>query len=108
MINQILEYIDVQCESPYAKWLDSLKDVKGKALIISRVDRMELGNFGNSKAVGRGVMELKIQYGPGYRVYYAQEGKHIYLLLCGGDKRSQSKDIARAQQYWLEYKRGNA
>lgn len=70
-----------------------------------RVDRMELGLFGDSEPVGDGVSELRIHYGPGYRVYYAKEGKTIYLLLCGGDKSTQSKDIKRAREYWLEHKR---
>lgn len=66
---------------------------------------MELGIFGDSKSVGEGVSELRIHYGPGYRVYYAQEGKNIYLLLCGGDKSSQDKDIKLAKQYWNNYKK---
>lgn len=71
---------------------------------MSHVDRMELGNFGKSESVGEGVSELKIYYGPGYRVYYAREGKNIYLLLCGGDKLTQSKDIKLAKEFWKQYK----
>lgn len=84
-------------------WLDGLKDNVGKARIISQVDRMELGIFGDSEPVGAGVSELRIHYGPGYRVYYAKEGKNIYLLLCGGDKSSQRKDIKLAKKYWDNY-----
>jgi putative addiction module killer protein len=89
----------------YAEWLDDLKDKIGKARIISQVDRMELGIFGDSEPVGEGVSELRIHYGPGYRVYYTREGKNVYLLLCGGDKSSQKKDIKLAKQYWNNYKK---
>ena len=101
------EYINENGDSPYAQWLDSLKDAKGKAAIISRVDRMELGNFGDSEPVGDGISELRIHFGPGYRVYYARDGKSVYLLLCGGNKSSQKKDIKLAKQYWSTHKKGN-
>lgn len=101
------EYIDKNGESPYEQWLVSLKDVKGKAAIISRVDRMELGNFGDSEPVGDGVSELRIHIGPGYRVYYARDGKTVYLLLCGGNKSTQKKDIKLAKEYWAKHKIGD-
>lgn len=75
------------------EWLDGLKDKVGKARIISRVDRIELGVFGDSEPVGEGVSELRIHFGPGYRVYYASEGKNVYLLLCARDKSSQKKTL---------------
>lgn len=105
MNNIINEYISPDNKGHYSLWLDGLKDKVGKARIMSQVDRMELGIFGDSKAVGDGVSELRIHYGPGYRVYYAKEGKNIYLLLCGGDKSSQKKDIKLAKQYWNNYKK---
>lgn len=105
MNNVINEYITPDNKAPYSIWLDGLKDKVGKARIISQVDRMELGIFGDSEPVGEGVSELRIHYGPGYRVYYAKEGKNIYLLLCGGDKSSQRKDIRLAKQYWNNYKK---
>lgn len=105
MNNTINEYVTPDNKAPYSSWLGTLKDKIGKARIISQVDRMELGIFGDSKSVGEGVSELRIHYGPGYRVYYAQEGKNIYLLLCGGDKSSQDKDIKLAKQYWNNYKK---
>ena len=104
MNNTINEYLTDDGHSPYNNWLNSLKNPKTKAIVLSRVDRMELNNFGDSKSVGDGVVELRIHYGPGYRVYYAREGKNIYLLLCGGDKSSQSRDIALAKQYWVKHK----
>lgn len=104
MINTINEYVTLDGKSPYADWLNALKDKKTKAIIIGRVDRLELNNFGDSKSVGDGVYELRIAYGPGYRVYYAKDGKNIYLLLSGGDKSTQSKDIKLAKKYWIEHK----
>lgn len=103
MNNIINEYVTKNGEAPYSNWLNSLKDLKGKAIIISHVDRMELDCFGDSKALGDGIVELRIHYGPGYRVYYAREGRNVYLLLCGGDKSRQNKDIKLAKQYWQQY-----
>ena len=91
MKNTINEYLTEKGESPYANWLDSLKDARHKAIILSHIDRLELGSFGDSKSVGNGVMELRIHIGPGYRVYYAREGKDVYLLLCAGSKAKQQK-----------------
>ena len=105
MVNTLNEYTDEQGSSPYADWLRSLRDAKARARIMMQVDRMELDLFGDSKPIGDGLSELRIHYGPGYRVYYAKEGKHIYLLLCGGDKSTQSKDIKRAKNYWQDHKR---
>ncbi|WP_398473675.1 type II toxin-antitoxin system RelE/ParE family toxin [Tardiphaga sp.] len=84
--------------SEYQKWITSLADLRAQALITARVDRLALGNPGNVKAVGDGVSELKIDFGPGYRVYFTRTGKTVVLLLCGGDKSSQAKDIRRAKQ----------
>lgn len=81
----------------FAEWLRSLDDRQGKAKIIVRLDRLEQGNPGNSRSVGEGVFELKIDFGPGYRVYYVQRGKVLIVILCGGDKSTQSKDIQRAK-----------
>ncbi len=103
--NIINAYIDHQGYCPYSLWLDSVKDFKAKAAIISRIDRMELGLFGDSESIGEGVYELRIHFGPGYRVYYAKEELNIYLLLCGGNKSTQKKDIILAKNYWRLYKR---
>jgi len=84
--------------------LDGLKDKKGRYSIKTRIDRIEDGNFGDCKSLGQGVFELRIQQGPGYRVYFAKDGARIILLLCGGAKRSQEKDIMRAKNYWTDYK----
>jgi putative addiction module killer protein len=79
-------------------WLSSLKDMTGKARILQRLDSFQRGNFGNCEPVGDGVSELKIHTGPGYRVYFARRGAVVYLLLLGGDKSTQKKDIIRAQE----------
>lgn len=104
MVNTINEYTDDEGKSPYADWLASLRDARARAKVILRVDRMELGLFGDVEPIGEGLSELRIHYGPGYRVYYGKEGQHIYLLLCGGDKSTQSKDIKRAKAYWQSHK----
>jgi putative addiction module killer protein len=71
--------------------------------IEQRLDRLRLGNLGNFRSVGEGVCELKIDYGPGYRVYFGQVGTTIVLLLCGGDKSTQDRDIRKAKEYWIDY-----
>lgn len=86
-------------KEPYTEWeLSQNKDVQ--AIISARLARLRGGNFGNRKPIGDGVFELKIYYGPGYRVYYGMRGKKIVILLCGGDKSSQKKDIKKAKEYW--------
>ena len=79
-------------------WLRKLKDSQAKARILVRVSRLSHGNPGDAKAVGEGVFEMRIDYGPGYRVYFKRHGEEIALLLCGGDKKSQPADIARAKE----------
>lgn len=84
----------------FAQWLENLLDLKGKMRIIARINRARAGNFGDCKALGDGVFEMRIDFGPGYRVYFAQEGLNIYLLLAGGDKPSQKTDISEAKEIW--------
>ncbi len=84
----------------FSDWLTQLKDQKAKARIFARLRAAKFGNFGDCKAVGDGVWEMRIHLGPGYRVYFAREGAHIYLLLLGGDKGSQTKDIENARKIW--------
>jgi putative addiction module killer protein len=90
---------------PFSEWINALRDIKGRARIRVRLDRVSLGNLGDCCGVGEGVQELRIDYGPGYRVYWAQEGAMIVLLLCGGDKSTQAKDIETAKRYWSDYRR---
>jgi putative addiction module killer protein len=82
----------------FSKWLFKLKDIQGKVSVLRRIDRVKNGNFGDYKAVGDGVSELRITTGAGYRVYYTQQGDEIIILLIGGDKSTQSRDIEKAKQ----------
>jgi putative addiction module killer protein len=82
----------------FSKWLLKLKDIQGKVSVLRRIDRVKSGNFGDHKPVGDGVSELRITIGAGYRVYYTQKEEEIVILLIGGDKSTQSKDIAKAKQ----------
>ncbi|MDY0122923.1 type II toxin-antitoxin system RelE/ParE family toxin [Sulfurimonas sp.] len=88
----------------FSKWLHKLKDVSGKVSIIRRIERIKSGNFGDSKSVGDEVFELRITTGPGYRVYYTKRDDEIVILLLGGDKSTQSKDILKAKQIKEELK----
>lgn len=87
-------------DKPFKVWLESLRDIQGRARIRVRLDRVRLGNLGDNRSVGEGVHELRIDYGPGYRVYFGLEGNRVVLLLLGGDKSSQAKDIAKAKEFW--------
>ena len=90
--------IEVRKTDEFDGWLRALRDQRAVAKIASRIERLALGNPGDVRPVGEGVSEMRISYGPGYRVYFKQTGKQIVLLLCGGDKSSQDKDISRAKQ----------
>lgn len=99
---EILEFA-VDGSSPFENWLDGLRDLRGVGIIRARVNRLRLGNFGDCGPAGAGVEELRINFGPGYRVYFGRQGSRIVILLCGGSKRTQKKDIALAREYWKEY-----
>lgn len=88
---------------PFLEWLNGLKDAKARATIRARLDRVRLGNLGDVKSIGDGLHELRIDFGPGYRVYFGQDRLVLVILFCGGDKRSQSKDIGKAKILWREY-----
>ncbi len=90
--------------SVFDKWLSDLKDRRAKVRIAARLDRLAMGNPGDVKPVGEGISELRISYGPGYRVYFMQRGKVLIVLLCGGDKSTQSKDIKQARALAEEWK----
>jgi putative addiction module killer protein len=99
----LVEYAQNDGRVPFRLWLGSLKDRKAQAVIDARLTRVRLGNLGNCRSVGGAVMELKVDYGPGYRVYFAQDGDTVVVLLCGGDKSTQPSDIKKAQIYWADY-----
>jgi putative addiction module killer protein len=90
--------VDIRQTDAYKKWFASLKDRNARARIDVRLKRILLGNFGDVEPVGEGVFEIKIDYGPGYRVYFVREENVLVILLCGGDKSTQSKDIQRAHK----------
>jgi putative addiction module killer protein len=102
---EIRHYLTTSGNDPYQQWLDDLKDMKGRVVVQRRIDRLEAGNFGDHRFCQAGVWELKIDLGPGYRVYYAQEGTTVVLLLCGGSKRTQEADIKQAVSHWRDYQR---
>ena len=102
---EIRHYLTVSGKDLYQQWLDELKDLKARVVIQRRIDRVVNGNFGDHRFCEEGVWELKIDFGPGYRVYYAQAGATTVLLLCGGSKRTQSADIKEAVRYWGNYQR---
>ncbi len=88
---------EVRQTDVFKNWLAELRDSNARARIAARIRRAGLGNFGDAEPVGEGVSEMRIHYGPGYRVYFVQAGKEIYVLLCGGDKSTQARDIAAAK-----------
>lgn len=89
--------VEVRQTAVYARWFDKLRDREARARILARIRRLQLGNPGDVKSAGEGISELRIPYGPGYRVYYVQRGDTLVILLAGGDKRTQHRDIARAK-----------
>ena len=103
IIKNIEIYVAANNKMPFVDWLENLKDKQGRYRIKERLDRVALGNFGDHKSLGDGLYELKMSFGPGYRVYYGKDGDKLILLLCGGDKSTQSKDIKKARQYWQDY-----
>jgi putative addiction module killer protein len=90
--------IEIRQTAVYSKWFVALRDLRARTQILRRVERMEAGNPGDVAAVGNGISEMRIHYGPGYRLYFTQRGNDVVLLLCGGDKNSQARDIVMAKQ----------
>ncbi len=90
--------VEVRKTEIFAKWIDGLRDMRARARILVRIERLGQGNTGDCKPVGEGVSELRIDYGPGYRVYFKKKGRRLIILLAGGDKSTQTKDIKLAQR----------
>jgi putative addiction module killer protein len=105
---KLLDYLTEDGRDPLKEWLAKLADRQARARILVRLQRMGAGNFGDCKPLADGVWELRIDHGPGYRVYYARAGEKLMLLLVGGDKRKQQADIATALLYWNDWNRRNA
>ena len=89
---------------PFTEWFSAIRDTSTQTRIRGRLDRLERGNFGDCASVSGGVFELRLHFGPGYRIYFGEMDRTIVLLLCGGDKSTQARDIQRAKTYWLEHK----
>ncbi len=104
---EIQVYQTASGREPFNEWLGTIRDTEIQARIRAHLERLEDGNLGDCRSVGDGVFELRMHFGAGYRIYFGQIGNTIILLLCGGDKSSQRRDIRRAKTYWSEYKRGH-
>lgn len=100
----IIIYADENGHEPYLYWIDGLKDKKNQQRIRARIRRLGEGFYGDCESVGEGVLELRMFFGSGYRVYFGEDADHIVVLLCGGDKDSQNQDIKNAKKYWKDYK----
>jgi putative addiction module killer protein len=100
---EVLHYVSRAGIDLLAEWLAKLPDDHARAKIAGRMERLAKGNFGDRKSLGRGLFELRIDWGPGYRIYYAMIGQVCIILLCGGDKRKQTSDIRRAREYFNDY-----
>jgi putative addiction module killer protein len=102
---EVVTYVDARGRTPFRKWLDEL-DGATQARVLASLTRIEEGNLSSTKSVGAGVSELRLQFGPGYRIYFGRDGERLVILLCGGTKRRQQADIAVAHLLWQEYKIG--
>ena len=96
----VVIYANKNGHEPFSEWLSSLKDRTIRARIRNRISRLDLGNFGDCEPVGEGIFELRLFFGPGYRVYFAEYESTTIILLCGGDKKTQNRDILKAKDYW--------
>jgi len=103
MALEIRRYRTVAGDEPFTQWLAALGDRQARARVLVRLERLELGNAGDARYLREGVSELRIDWGPGYRVYFGREQDSIVVLLCGGDKRKQAADVERAVKLWHEY-----
>jgi putative addiction module killer protein len=103
MAFEVRRYSTAAGDEPFTEWLSNLRDRRARARILARLERLAIGNFGDARMLRDGVRELRIDWGPGYRVYFGRDGSEVIVLLCGGDKRKQSNDIERAVNLWHEY-----
>ena len=103
--NTVLVYEMTSGKRPFVEWLEGFRSADMVGRIQARLDRVRHGNFGDTKALGDGIYELRLDFGKGYRIYFGQRGDAIVILLCGGDKSSQIRDIKRAKEYWTDFLR---
>ena len=99
----VLHYLTAAGSCPFREWIDSIKDKAVRATVAARINRVRAGTLGDWKPVRDGVFELRVDRGPGYRIYFGRDGKTVVILLTGGEKRSQDTDINRAKEYWKNY-----
>ncbi len=104
IVIEVFEYVAADGSSPYRKWFNSLK-AQAAAKVAIAITRIEQGNLSNTKSVGAGLHEYRIDFGPGYRIYFGRDGDRLVILLGGGTKKRQQEDIRRAQALWVDYKR---
>ncbi len=100
---RLLKYVAANGRCPFDEWLCGLRDKKTQAIIAMRLNRVIQGNFGLCRNLGDGISEFKVDFGPGFRVYFGEDGDTIVVLLCGGDKSTQSRDIEKAKEFWIDY-----
>src|SRR5580658_1484513 len=106
MVERVIKKLELQNQLvPFDEWFNSIRDKRMQAAVDARLARVRAGNFGDCKSVGGGVFELRVSLGPGLRVYYGRHDQEVVVLLGGGDKRSQQRDIRRAQQLWQQFKK---
>ena len=103
--HEVEVYQTEEGQSPFSEWIRNLRDRTARARVRTRLARLRLGNFGDANSLGGGLHELRIDHGPGYRVYFGRAGDRLVLLLCGGTKRTQSRDIEQARVFWRDYRR---
>jgi putative addiction module killer protein len=97
-------YQDRNGKEPFSAWFEGIRDSKTRRKIISRFKKVEQGNYGDVKPIGKGLSELRFSGGPGYRIYFGADAGNVVIILCGGDKNSQSQDIEDVKDYWRDYK----
>ncbi len=100
---EVIIYADENGVEPFTDWLNGLRDPRTRRRILQRITRVQSGNYGDYKPLQEGVLELRLDFGPGYRIYFGEHGKTLVVLLSGGDKSTQNKDIETAKIYWKEY-----
>ena len=103
-MSSLVRYQQTSGDEPLSDWLNSVRDKMAQARIRIRLRQVEAGNFGDCESVGEGVSELRVHVGAGYRVYFGRHGQTVVVLLCGGDKRTQTNDIKRAKLFWADWK----
>ena len=104
---RLLEYLEPDGRSPFSDWLTGLRDIRARARIRTRLERVSLGNLVDCASVGGGVLEMRLFHGPGYRIYFGREAANIVVLLSGGVKDTQRRDIRRAKTMWADYRKRN-